>query len=359
MTTQDKPAVGPLSAGDLNRAHAAWLLALAKLPDDVEVNMTTEEAQTSLRAALEAVLRPARLAPTAPVEAGGSEEIGDEYEAAAHCVTLDECPPGLFFWNGTLGFKSEYGAMEPVGSNFKTWKVGSRADAYCADSGEYFWGGTSNYEDRAKVLVMPIDAATVAMVASHGPAALRPQPSVAGGSELADAIERVDRWANYAYTYADTIAVDSPLSTFTAGDLRLILDALRPQPSGETLQYLAQAFEDAMEGSHGAWAVSGDEDQAGGETREAVAARIRRLVGLADADFSFVAREAYVSKETDAILALIRPAAPGGGLADLAARVTAEVKRGADGSHVQALGALSNIEAMVRSAIPASEGGEG
>ena len=62
----------------------------------------------------------------------------------------------------------------------------------------------------------------------------------------------------------------------------------------------------------------------------------------------------------DAIIALIRPAAPdGGGLADLAARVTAEVKRGADGSHVQALGALSNIEAMVRAAIPASEGGRG
>jgi hypothetical protein len=69
--------------------------------------------------------------------------------------------------------------------------------------------------------------------------------------------------------------------------------------------------------------------------------------------------DAWVWKAADAVLSLIRPAAPGGGLADLAARVTAEVKRGADGSHVQALGALSNIEAMVRAAIPASEGGEG
>lgn len=66
------------------------------------------------------------------------------------------------------------------------------------------------------------------------------------------------------------------------------------------------------------------------------------------------------SDDLRTILALLRPAAPdGGGLADLAARVTAEVKRGADGSHVQALGALSNIEAMVRAAIPASEGGRG
>jgi len=80
--------------------------------------------------------------------------------AAGEPVTLAECPPGLFLWNGTLGFKSEYGAMEPIGSNFKTWKVGSRADAYCADSGEYFWGGTSNHADRDKVLVVPVDAAS-------------------------------------------------------------------------------------------------------------------------------------------------------------------------------------------------------
>lgn len=75
----------------------------------------------------------------APAEAG---EIGAEYDDAAHCVTLAECPPGLFLWNGTLGFKSEYGAMEPDdATNGKHWKVGNRADAYCADSGEYFWGG--------------------------------------------------------------------------------------------------------------------------------------------------------------------------------------------------------------------------
>lgn len=80
--------------------------------------------------------------------------------ATGEPVALAECPPGLFLWRGTLGFKSEYGAMEPIGSNFKTWKVGSRADAYCADSGEYFWGGTSNHADRDKVLVVPVDAAS-------------------------------------------------------------------------------------------------------------------------------------------------------------------------------------------------------
>lgn len=101
--------------------------------------------------------------------------------AAGEPVTLAECPPGLFLWNGTLGFKSEYGAMEPIGSNFKTWKVGSRADAYCADSGEYFWGGTSNHADRDKVLVVPIDA-----VSAH------PSPTPAADADrVREALERL------------------------------------------------------------------------------------------------------------------------------------------------------------------------
>ena len=127
---------------------------------------------------------------------GEGEEIGAEYDAAAHCVTLAECPPGLFFWNGSLGFKSEYGAMEPVGSNFKAFKVGNRADAYCVESGEFFWGGTSNHDDRARVLVYPIDAKVVAMVASHGPEALmdRPQPQSPIDGEVVEVlhIERMD-----------------------------------------------------------------------------------------------------------------------------------------------------------------------
>lgn len=41
--------------------------------------------------------------------------------------------------------------------------------------------------------------------------------------ELERAVERVDVWANYIWTTHDQIAVRSVLSTFTAGDLRLIL----------------------------------------------------------------------------------------------------------------------------------------
>ena len=193
--------------------------------------------------------------PHAPVSRpGDGGEIGAEYDAAAHCVTLAECPPGLFFWNGTLGFKSEYGAMEPTGSNFKTWKVGNRADAYCADSGEYFWGGTSNHEDRAKVLVMPIDAATVAMVASHGPAALTPpaelvsrpagegeREAVARVEAMLPAIERIfpvhvtetPDYAELAFNECAAQAMTMEPDTWTAlnslaSDLRLILSLLRP-----------------------------------------------------------------------------------------------------------------------------------
>lgn len=78
--------------------------------------------------------------------------------------------------------------------------------------------------------VGPLGAEDEDRVETLGPAA-EGGADVVRGEELQDAIERVDRWANYAYTYADTIAVDSPLSTFTAGDLRLILAALRPQPT--------------------------------------------------------------------------------------------------------------------------------
>lgn len=192
-------------------------------------------------------------------------------------------------------------------------------------------------------------------------------PVEAGGSErVSDAIR-----AKYEKVKATTYRAGTPAERMKEGKLDGLntalaiamvtedrLSALRPQPSGETLQSLAQAFEDAMEGSHGAWAVSGDEGQAGGETREAVT-RVEEFVG---AIRGLIRQEGRTLDPADlrTILALLRPAAPdGGGLADLAARVTAEVKRGADGSHAQALGALSNIEAMVRSAIPASEGGRG
>lgn len=58
---------------------------------------------------------------------------------------LDACPPGPFLFNGHLGFRSEY------------WTSSIKPDAYCMDSGEYFWGGTSSTMERAALIVQPIE----------------------------------------------------------------------------------------------------------------------------------------------------------------------------------------------------------
>ena len=52
--------------------------------------------------------------------------------------TLRECPPGCFVFDEEVCFKSDYGQ-----------------DAYC-DGGSYFWGGTSDKEARAELIVQPV-----------------------------------------------------------------------------------------------------------------------------------------------------------------------------------------------------------
>lgn len=54
--------------------------------------------------------------------------------------TLAECPPGFFRFGDSINFKSEYGD----------------SDAYCGSSGEYFWGGTSDRNERARLIVEPL-----------------------------------------------------------------------------------------------------------------------------------------------------------------------------------------------------------
>lgn len=85
-------------------------------------------------------LDPGALAKPASEPAGGRVENGEP------CAFVD-CPPGLFRWNGLLCFKSEYST-----------KAG-QPDAYCVDSGEYFWGGTNgDLEKRCALIVTPIAA---------------------------------------------------------------------------------------------------------------------------------------------------------------------------------------------------------
>ncbi|MET3436352.1 hypothetical protein [Sphingomonas sp. 1185] len=76
-------------------------------------------------------------------------------------VTLADCPPGPFLFEGTLGFKTEYRAMMRAPSSCRTpaevrFMTTCWPDAYCMATGEAFWGGTTRHRDRAKLLVLPI-----------------------------------------------------------------------------------------------------------------------------------------------------------------------------------------------------------
>ena len=59
-------------------------------------------------------------------------------------TTLECCPPGLFMFDGSFGFKTEY-------------QDENGPEAYCVGSGEYFWGGTSgDAHARRMLLVTPV-----------------------------------------------------------------------------------------------------------------------------------------------------------------------------------------------------------
>jgi len=57
--------------------------------------------------------------------------------------TLEECPAGLFVFNDSICFKSEYRTDE------------GQLEAY-NEAGEFFWGGTKTYSERAKLVVQPV-----------------------------------------------------------------------------------------------------------------------------------------------------------------------------------------------------------
>jgi hypothetical protein len=70
-----------------------------------------------------------------------------DVERAGEPCRFVNCPPGLFRFAGMLCFKSEYSS-----------KPGQQ-DAYCVDSGEYFWGGTNgDLEARRNLIVQPVAA---------------------------------------------------------------------------------------------------------------------------------------------------------------------------------------------------------
>lgn len=99
-------------------------------------------------------------------------------------VTLADCPPGPFLFDGELCFKTEYRAMvasgpvvdSPTSVRFVTTRY---PDAYCMATGEMFWGGTTKHRDRAKLLVMPVTLPIVAAQSTRGPLFLYTGPMTA------------------------------------------------------------------------------------------------------------------------------------------------------------------------------------
>lgn len=64
-----------------------------------------------------------------------------------HPCSLADCPPGFFFFEGHVHFKSEYHTANKEGKPL--------VDAYCGESGESFWGGAPNCYDRENLIVQP------------------------------------------------------------------------------------------------------------------------------------------------------------------------------------------------------------
>lgn len=110
-------------------------------------------------------------------------------------VKLSDCPPGLFMFGGILGFKTEYGAT--IGSRVTHWP-----DAYCVESGEFFWGGAKSHEVRADLLVLPIecDLSFARVLIGQMREALRP---FAGCVEFIGASEDDDEWAKFRLIIKD------------------------------------------------------------------------------------------------------------------------------------------------------------
>lgn len=55
---------------------------------------------------------------------------------------LEECPPGLFVYEGFLGLKTQY---HPNG----------KMEVYC-NNGDAFWGQTTTEEEKRKLIVQPV-----------------------------------------------------------------------------------------------------------------------------------------------------------------------------------------------------------
>lgn len=154
-------------------------------------------------------------------------------------VTLAECPPGLFLFGNTLGFKSEY--MSPSTHVPGGYKV----DAYVVESGEFFWGGTSNPREREVLLVQPMELDDILKRHWDEDAPGDPVPAIPAGFQAevdswmdacfgdtikADQLERADRFIEEALELAQT------MPGFGADRAHALVDYVFSRPVGDRFQ---------------------------------------------------------------------------------------------------------------------------
>lgn len=65
--------------------------------------------------------------------------------------TLVDCPPGLFLFDGALGFKTPY----PIDLRQKDYSH-YYPQAFVVATGEVFWGGVHTHEERCRLMVQPL-----------------------------------------------------------------------------------------------------------------------------------------------------------------------------------------------------------
>ena len=122
-------------------------MLLRKFRDDESVDREEWDKRESLRfdVEFECETRCIPVRPNAPADRPAvAGKVRRDVGLVMGCqATLDDCPPGLFVFDGGYGFKTEYNDA-------------NGPEAYCLESGEYFWGGVNgDVHARRMLLVTP------------------------------------------------------------------------------------------------------------------------------------------------------------------------------------------------------------
>ncbi len=185
-------------------------------------------------------------------------------EQQAELVALAECPPGPFLFEGSLGFKTEYGMTLPdengaemPGSQVR-WVVTHRPDAYVMASGECFWGGAKNHDERAALLVQPIDGdALDAFASAPRPVSEDRREAIALREALEEIAGAYDAWdpdARFASTALSMVSTRAKSALAKADAILAALSASDPSDAvlaeREACAKVADAANDGLTTTH-------------------------------------------------------------------------------------------------------------